>query len=113
MTGLSNCHIKAWQYLRQGKARYLCIRFTEYSRLAWIAQQWWWTPIRWTGIALQWCVWPLVHLGEMLRSGRWYHATWIVSPGRQHYEYVSHWPKRKQIVPPVLFAGREREVEDD
>ena len=109
----SNCHIEAWQKLRAGRARFLCIRFTEHSKVHAVTSAWWWMPLRILGICLQWLAWPLTHVGEFLRTGRWYHATWIVSPGRQHYEYVPHEEKRKRVIPPVLLSGKEQEVGDD
>jgi len=107
----SNCHLKAWERFRADEAEWMCIRFTEYSRVSW-TQSWWWSPMRILGIAIQWVTWPLTHFGEMLRSGRWYHASWIKWDA-EHFEYVPHGPKITRMLPPILFHGFERKVGDD
>ena len=104
---LSNCHIEAWRLLRSGEARHMCIRMTEYAKLQSLTRHWAWTPLRLLGIAIQWISWPLTHLGEFLRTGRWYHATWI-HDNAAHMEFVPGGEKRNRWFPPLLFRGAVR-----
>jgi hypothetical protein len=62
-------------------------------------------------MSIQWFAWPLTHFGEMLRTGRWYHATWI-RWDREHLEYVPVGKKVKRLFPPILFNGIEKHVDD-
>lgn len=109
--GKRNCHMMAWREFRGGGARYMCIRFTEYSRLVELTAKWWWWPLRVLGVGVQWIAWPMTHVGELMRTGRWYHATWMLPEGA-HMEYVPEGEKRKRYVPPILFHGYTRSVED-
>jgi hypothetical protein len=105
----SNCHLRAWEHFRSQRAEFMCIRFTEYSKVTW-TQKWYWMPMRGLGMLIQWFAWPLTHLGEMLRTGRWYHATWI-RWDREHLEFV---PVNKKVIrwfPPILFHGMEKHID--
>ena len=106
----SNCHLRAWEHFRSQEAEFMCVRFTKYSKVSW-TQEWWWSPIRAVGMSIQWFAWPLTHFGEMLRTGRWYHATWI-RWDREHLEYVPVGKKVKRLFPPILFNGIEKHVDD-
>ncbi len=105
----SDCHVEAWANLRSGDAEYICLRFTTFSRLHPFTQTWWWTPMRVLGMLIQWCLWPLLHVGELIRTGRWYHATWITWDD-QHCEFVPVKCKRSRWLPPLLFFGHVRDV---
>lgn len=110
---LSNCHLRAWEKFRSGEAAFMCVRFTAYSRApSSVVSHWAWRySLGLVGTLVQWLAWPLTHVGEMLRTGRWYHATWIVVKDNQHWEYVPDGvAKRARIFPPVLFRGVERLV---
>ena len=106
----SNCHLRAWTKFRDEEAEWMCIRFTQYSRVSWTGA-WWWIPFRVLGVLIQWFSWPLTYLGEMLRTGRWYHASWIRWDS-EHLEFVPVGVKIKRAFPPVLFHGLEKRVKN-
>lgn len=114
----SNCHLQAWREYRAGRAAGFCFLPTRFARLEEVARHPLWFPIKALGIALQWTCWPLTHLGELLRSGRWYHVRWFDHDGR-HWEFVmtdkngEQDTRTKAFAPPLLFTGRVREVSDD
>ena len=105
----SNCHLKAWEKLRRDDAQYMCIKFTAFSSLHESSFRWWWKPIKGLGIALQWLIWPLAHIAEILRSGRWYHVTWLTHAG-EHWEFTTINNKRMRGIPPIIFRGKEQQV---
>lgn len=113
MADLSNCHLRAWEKFRSGDAAFLCVRFTVYSRVPRrLVEHWSWRyTLGLIGALVQWAAWPLTHVGEILRTGRWYHATWIVVKDNQHLEYVPDGvAKRARFMPPILYRGVERPV---
>lgn len=75
-------------------------------------------PIRVLGAVLQWSCWPLTHLGELLRSGRWYHVYWVDKSGRR-WEFVmtdergEYDARTHAFAPPLLFRGIIREVQSE
>ena len=107
----SNCHLEAWRRYRRGEAVGFCFLPTKYSRLAAIVAHPLAAPLRWLGAALQWTCWPLTHLGEMLRSGHWYHVHWIDHAGIA-WEFVPDARKRERYAPPLVFHGTVRRVTD-
>ncbi len=108
MSKWSNCHFEAWKQFRAEEAEYMCIRFTQFSKMNWMGA-WWWTPLRCLGSAIQWVAWPMTHVGELLRSGRWYHATWICWDS-EHWEFIPLEHKQRRYVPPLIFKGLTEKV---
>lgn len=116
MKDRSNCHLRAWEKFRAGEASFMCIRFTAYSRVPRnvVRHPAWRYMLGMLGTLVQWVAWPLTHIGEILRTGRWYHATWIVVKGGGHWEYVpADSEKRARFIPPILFRGVERPVQKE
>jgi hypothetical protein len=113
----SNCHLEAWRKYRAGEAVGFCFHPTRFARLELVAQHWAWLPLRVLGAMLQWVCWPLTHLGELLRSGRWYHVTWVDREG-QHWEFVmtddqgEYDERTRAFAPPLVFRGAVRRVGD-
>lgn len=107
----SNCHLAAWERFRAGEAVFMCVRFTSYSKVPQrVIEHWLWRyTLGVAGATIQWIAWPLTHLGEILRTGRWYHATWVAVSG-EHLEYVPRETKKRRWFPPLLFFGVERRV---
>jgi hypothetical protein len=68
-------------------------------------------PVRAIGTVLQWICWPLTHIGEYLRTGRWYHLHWI-DHGGVHWEFVPDGENAKHPfwIPPLLFRGKAQQV---
>jgi hypothetical protein len=108
----SNCHLEAWRALRRGEAAHICLRPTKYSRLERVVRNPLMTPVRWLGMALQWVAWPLTHVGEVLRTGHWYHVLWVDKRGNA-WEFVPHGPKRLRLAPPLVFVGHVRRADPD
>ena len=106
----SNCHLTAWRHYRQGNAVRFCFKPTLWSRSEKIIKHPLALPIRLLGIALQWICWPLTHIGEYLRSGRWYHVTWMDKEGR-HWEFVRT-NKHPHFLPPIIFKGTIKQIEE-
>lgn len=114
----SNCHLEAWRRYRRGEAVALIFRPTRFARLESAAAHPLWWPLKLVGIALQWTCWPLTHLGEWLRSGRWYHVQWIDKHGDQ-WEFVmtdgdgTVDARTRALAPPLIFRGVVRRVGDE
>lgn len=106
----SNCHLEAWRRYRRGEAVGFCFLPTRYAKLERVAAHPLWWPIKVVGIALQWTCWPLTHVGEFLRSGRWYHVRWIERDGTV-WEFTSP-DKVTRLAPPLLFRGIVRQVDE-
>lgn len=110
MKNNSNCAIYVWNKFRSGEATYMCIRFTKYSKLHRYTRKWWWKyTLGLIGNILQLIIWPLIHIAELLRSGRWYHHTWLTPP--IHREFIPLGTKVYRWLPPILFRGIEQDVE--
>lgn len=107
----SNCNIEALEQLRSGKAIRLCMQFTKFSRITW-THTWWWSPLRLLGGGLQMIAWNLLHISEVLRSGRWFHMIYE-TPDGDLWEYVPDEVKKKRMIPPFLFRGSDRRVADE
>ena len=112
----SNCHLRAWQKFRYEIADSMSIQYTKNSKLynffstrpimvTLLA------PIRSLGIIIQWLAWILVQIGEILRSGRWYHVTW--KEGTVHKEFVPLEKSTKKWFPSIFFEGKEQEVPNE
>lgn len=70
-------------------------------------------PLRLLGAIFQWIAWPLTHVGELLRTGHWYHVSWTDRRGN-HWEFVPNVSKRLRFAPPLIFSGRiQRAGSDD
>ena len=111
MEGRSNCHLHVWQLYRAGVVNAICLQPTRFSKLEKIAEHPLWRySISLLGIVVQWICWPGTHLGEFLRSGRWYHVVGITFDGRV-IEYVPMDIKVKRWFVPPLFKGEQREIE--
>ena len=110
---LSNCHLTAWKKFRNEVASSLSVQYTKNSKV----QEYFskkpiiLLPLRLLGIVVQWIAWPLVHVGELLRTGRWYHVTW--REGVVHKEFVPLSPRIKKWFPPILFKGKEQEIKNE
>lgn len=112
----SNCHLTAWKKFREGTADSLTIRYTKYSRINKLVSRNKYLllllkPFILLGILIQWISWPLIHVGEILRTGRWYHVTW--REGSKHKEFISIEDKYSRWIPPIIFEGKEQEVPDE
>ncbi len=112
----SNCHLTAWKKFRYEVADSLSIQYTKNSKLynffstkPYIVVLL--APVRALGILIQGLAWMLVQLGEILRTGRWYHVTW--REGHLHKEFVPLEKPPKKWFPPLLFEGKEQEVPND
>ena len=112
----SNCHLTAWSKFRLEVASSLSVQYSKNSKIHTFLKKYpkvklILMPIVVTGILLQWAAWTLVQLGEILRTGRWYHVTW--REGDTHKEFV---PLDKPVAkwfPPLLFEGKEQEVPNE
>jgi len=110
----SNCHLTAWSKFRSEVASSLSVQYTKNSRVYTYLNKYpkiklFLAPIIITGILLQWVAWTLVQLGEILRTGRWYHVTW--REGDIHKEFVPLERASPKWLPPILFEGKEQEVQ--
>lgn len=113
----SNCHLEAWRRYRRGEAAGFCLRPTHFSKAEKFVKHPLSLPIRLLGMLLQWTCWPLTHVGEMLRTGRWYHVTWFDHQGRR-WEYVmtddagEFDDRTRAWFPPLIFRGKVQPVSE-
>jgi hypothetical protein len=109
----SNCHLTAWSRFRAEIADSLSIQYTKNSKLHKYINtkpiiRSLLIPIKIIGIIIQWAAWILVQLGELLRTGRWYHVTWREKD--IHKEFVPIEKKNPKWLPPIIFEGKVQEV---
>ena len=111
MNNLSNCHLVAWKKFRDQDADLLCIEYTKKSKLHYFTKNNKYIrslllPIRIIGILIQWICWPMVHVGEFLRTGRWYHVSWMEDGIHREYVKLDNYVAR--LIPPIIFKGTEQ-----
>ena len=111
---ISNCHIAALKEWRAGNAVWVCLRFTEYSKIApWTSKHWMVCMLpNLLGWMLQSIGWALLQFGEGLRTARWLHVGYIKQDGML-WEFVPDWPegKKPRYYPPLFFRGKHQPVE--
>jgi len=112
----SNCHLAAWGKFRSEIASSLSVEYTKSSCIYTYLNKYpkvklCLAPIILIGILVQWVAWTLVQLGEILRTGRWYHVTW--REGSIHKEFIPLTKRKPRWIPPILFEGKEREVPNE
>ena len=111
---ISNCHLTALgkfkteiadsisiQYTKNSKVHKFLIAHPNINRLL--------IPIKLLGIGIEYIGWTLIQLSELLQTGRWHHVTWREDD--LHKEFVPLVPKKQKWFPPLLFKGKEQEVE--
>lgn len=111
MSKLSNCHLVAWKKFRDEDADLLCLEYTKKSKLNHFINN---KPtikkllifIRAIGILIQWVCWPMIHVGEFLRTGRWYHVSWMEDGIPREYVKLDNYVAR--FIPPIIFKGTEQ-----
>lgn len=105
----SNCALEAWRHFRAETAEHMCVRFSRRSRLQAFFSHPLMLPVQGVGVVMQWTCWAGVNIGEILRTGRWYHYSWIENG--QHWEFVK-WvdgpDTETHFIPPLFFTGHVR-----
>lgn len=103
---ISNCHIRAWKYFVDGKAKKLCFAKSKFSRLDKYCEKWYWKPIKFIGIVLQWIGSVITFIGWILRWGSWYHVTWV-NESNDVLEFMPKKDKHIRFLPPIIFDGED------
>ena len=105
---ISNCFVYSWLKHVRGEAMYLTFRRSRYSSLTGRIP----APVRWVAHVLLWPVFALYAVLYVLALETWPHFHWADHPARGAREFVPLKPKHVRWLPPILFAGKEREVEE-
>ncbi len=113
---LSNCHITALDKLKKEIADSISIQYTKNSKvhkflIAHPNINRLLIPIKVLGITIEYIGWTLIQLGELLITGRWLHFSW--REDNLHKEFVPLVPDKQKWFPPLLFKGKEQEVNNE